>query len=257
VSRDFTFEIYEELLQAGLEAGYEHITVREYLSTAELPDRFIIHRHDVDRKPENALAMARLEAEYDISSTYYFRTITKTFKPELIQEIESLGHEIGYHYEDMDRADGDIEAAHASFSEHLDRIRTHATIDTVCMHGNPLTPHDNRDMWNGDRGFDTYGLLGEAYLSLDFVDVTYFSDTGRTWEDGDLKVKDNPVGSSTKSVQCQSTEQLIESLQTGEITRYYLLSHPNRWADTFGEYLTEYSKDMIVNVGKKGLQLVR
>ncbi|MFC3959091.1 hypothetical protein [Halovivax cerinus] len=257
MTRDFTYEIYEELLQAGLDAGYEHITVREYLDSDALPERFIIHRHDVDRKPENSLAMARLEAEYDIPSTYYFRTIDKTFQPELIREIEDLGHEIGYHYEDMDRVDGNVAEAHASFATHLERLREHATIDTVCMHGNPLTAHDNRDMWTGDRGFDEYGLLGEAYLSMDFVDVTYFSDTGRTWEDGDLKVKDHPVGESSKTVSADGTAELIELVAEARVPGLCLLSHPNRWAETTPEYVTEYSKDAVTNVGKRMLNLVR
>ncbi len=248
--------MYEQLLEAGLDAGYEHITVREYLSDESLPERFIIHRHDVDRKAENALAMARLEAKHGISATYYVRSIKKTFKPRLIKQLHELGHEVGYHYEDMDRADGDLEAAHLSFEAELARLRTLVPVETVCMHGNPLTAHDNRDMWES-RDFDTYDLLGEAYLSMDFVDVTYYSDTGRTWEDGDLKVKDNPVGESTKATQVGSTPQLIQQLRTGNETRYCLLSHPNRWADTVGEYLIELSKDTLTNVGKRGLQVVR
>ena len=257
MTRDFTFEIYEELLQAGLEAGYEHITMREYLSPGELPERFIIHRHDVDRKPENSLAMSRIEAKYDIQTTYYFRTIDKTFKPEMIQTIENLGHEIGYHYEDMDRAEGNIANAHELFQEHLKRLRKHATIDTVCMHGNPLTAYDNRDMWDAGRGFTEYGLLGEAYFSMDFVDVTYFSDTGRTWKDGNLKVKDNPVGKSEKTVQVDGTEQLIELVNRASVPRLCLLSHPNRWAENVGEYVIEFSKDALTNIGKRGINVVR
>jgi hypothetical protein len=256
VTRDFTFEIYEELLAASLDAGYEHITVREYLTREDLPDRFIIHRHDVDRKPKNALTMARLEGEYDISATYYFRTINKTLKPELISQVEDLGHEIGYHYEDMDRTDGNVDGAHESFSDHLGRLREIATIDTICMHGNPLTPYDNRDMWDGTQEFERYGLLGEAYLSMDFVDVTYFSDTGRTWEDGELKVKDNPVGESKKTVRADSTQELLELIDLKEFDRGCVLSHPNRWADDLPEYITERVKDMTVNLGKRGINLV-
>ncbi|ELY56414.1 hypothetical protein [Natronococcus jeotgali] len=256
MSRDFTFEIYEELLQASLEAGYEHLTVREYIGRKKLPEKFIIHRHDVDRKPENALAMAQIEARNGISSTYYFRTIEKTFRLDLIPEIEKLGHEIGYHYEDMDRADGDVDLAHQSFEAELARMRAIANIDTVCMHGNPLTRYDNRDMW-ANRSPSEYGLLGEAYISMDFVDVTYFSDTGRTWVDGDLKVKDHPVGESQKNIQVEDTNELIRIINDGEIHRLCLLSHPNRWAATKSEYMAELAKDTTTNVGKTVLTLLR
>lgn len=257
MTRDFTFDIYEKLLEVGLDANYEHITVQEYLSAEDLPERFIIHRHDVDRKPENALAMAQLEAKHDIPTTYYFRTIDKTYKPEMMREMEELGHEIGYHYEDMDRADGDIEAAHESFVDELQRVREHATVDTICMHGNPLTSYDNRNMWNGSAKFDEYGLLGEAYLSMDFVDITYFSDTGRTWKDGDLKVKDNPVGESEKNVQVGGTDELIELVRAKELERLCLLSHPNRWAQTPPEYFIEFGKDQLMNLGKLSINAVR
>jgi aminoglycoside N3'-acetyltransferase len=257
---EFTFERYGALLDAGLEAGYAFLTLREYLSTdrESLPERFIVLRHDVDRKPENAASMARIEADRDVPSTYYFRTIEKTFQPELIQGIEALGHEIGYHYEDMDRADGDIERAHESFATHLGRLRDVATVDTVCMHGNPLTPHDNRDMWDDgeSEGYERYGLLGEAYLSMDFTDVTYFSDTGRTWLDGALKIKDYTVGEASKDVQVDTTTELIDLLEMGRLPRLCLLAHPNRWAGTRPELGAEYSKDVATNLAKRGLNAI-
>ncbi|MFP8891071.1 hypothetical protein ACLI4U_15080 [Natrialbaceae archaeon A-CW2] len=257
MTRDFTFEMYEKLLQAGLEAGYHHLTVREYLSRDNLPERFIIHRHDVDRKPENSLAMARLEARYGISSTYYFRTIEKTFKPKIIREIESLGHEIGYHYEDLDRASGDVDAAHESFSRELEKVRSHATIDTVCMHGNPLTSYDNRAMWNNSRNLKEYRLLGEAYLSIDFVDLTYFSDTGRTWADGYLKIKDKPAGRTKKNINAEITSDLIISILNEDVERLYILSHPNRWAQSTPEFVSEVTKDRLTNLGKRGIKIIR
>lgn len=257
MTRDFTFQAYEELLTAGLEAGYEHLTVREYLSRDSFPDRFVIHRHDVDRKPENSLQMARIEAEHGVSSTYYFRTIDKTFKPAIFREIDDLGHEIGYHYEDMDRADGDIDDAHRSFEVELERLREHVPIKTVCMHGNPLTAHDNRNLWADDRGFEAYDLLGEAYLSMDFEDVTYFSDTGRTWQDGALKIKDHTMGEGSKQVTAQSTFDLVSILSECDVQRACLLSHPNRWADGPVEYIAESMKDISVNAVKYSINLVR
>ena len=257
MTRDFTFATYETLLQTGLDAGYTHLTVREYLSRETLPERFIIHRHDVDRKPGNALEMARLEAEYDIPSTYYVRTIDKTFRPELIREIHSLGHEIGYHYEDMDRAGGAVERAHESFERELERLRELVPVETVCMHGNPLTSYDNRNMWTDDRCVAEYDLLGEAYLSMDFEDVTYFSDTGRTWRDGALKIKDHTMGEGSKHVTAGSTHDLVSLLADNELERACLLSHPNRWADGSLEYIAESIKDRSINVVKHGLNAVR
>lgn len=278
---DFTYATYRDLLNAGLTAGYEFLTVEEYLrrkpsdteavgpspdaaaSTGTpkadggnaLPEKFVILRHDVDRKPENALAMARLEAEHGISGTYYVRTIGKTFKPDLIRRIEALGHEVGYHFEDLDRTDGDQEAALESFRTELAKLRTIVDIETVCMHGNPLTPHDNRDLLKG-ADFDEFDLLGEAYLSADFTDLTYFSDTGRTWRDGPLKVKDHTMGEGEKHVQVDTTFELIGLLLRQEVDHGYLLVHPNRWAGSYPEFVSEHAKDTAVNVVKRGMNLL-
>jgi len=249
--RDFTYDMYDALLEAFLEEGYTFVTVREYLLKKDLPDKLVVFRHDVDRKPENALDFARIEADKGVSSTYYFRTIGKTFKPSLIHEIESMDHEIGYHYEDMDRAGGDVDTAMKFFADHLERLRIHVNIDTVCMHGNPLTSHDNRDIWSNDTSqFDQFDLAGEAYLSVDFTDLMYFSDTGRVWRDGALKIKDHPVGADTKSVQVDGTVDLIDHVRNGDTDRFYLLTHPNRWAGDPIELFIEASKDAVTNVGK-------
>ncbi|MBX0323157.1 hypothetical protein EGH21_08965 [Halomicroarcula sp. F13] len=257
MTRDFTDDAYAALLDTALDAGYDFLTVREYVRRESLPDRFLILRHDVDRKPENSVRFARIEAERDVSSTYYVRTIEKVFDPEKIERLEALGHEVGYHYEDLDRADGDVEAARASFADHLARLREYATVDTVCMHGNPLTPHDNRDMWADPTDLEPYGLVGEAYLSMDFTDVTYFSDTGRTWRDGALKIKDHTMGEGEKRVGADSTADLRALLRSHRVDRACLLTHPNRWADSTPELVAEAAKDAITNVGKRGLTLLR
>ena len=255
---DFTYEAYEGLIRAAVANDYPFLTVREYLRRDERPERFVVMRHDVDRKPGNALDMARMEADAGVSTTYYFRTTDGVFDPEIVREIESLGHEIGYHYEDLDRTGGDAEAAHESFARHLSRVRDVADVSTVCMHGNPLTPHDNRDMWRrGDEpdgyGFEAYDVDGEAYLSVDFTDVTYFTDTNRTWYDARTTVNDWPVGPSEKDLQVGSTYELIDLVESRRIDRLYLLAHPNRWAGSYPEYAAEVAKDAVIDLGKWGL----
>lgn len=252
--RDFTYDAYANLLDAGSDAGLSFLTVRQYLSGGGLPEGFVVMRHDVDRKPGNAADFARIEAERGIASTYYVRTVEETFDPETIREIEALGHEVGYHYEDLDRADGDVAAARASFESNLERLRRVATVDTVCMHGNPLTPHDNRDIWGDDPDYGAYGLLGEAYLSMDFGEVLYFSDTGRTWRDGALKVEDHTVGEDRKRTQVGTTRELVDLLRSRPDDRFCVLAHPDRWAGSRLEWASETAFDLSKNAAKYALQ---
>lgn len=253
MSADFTYERYAELLKTCGAQDVPTFTVREYLTADTLPDQFVILRHDVDRKPGNALDFARIEAAYGVQSTYYVRTVEETFDPELLRELEALGHEVGYHYEDLDRADGDTAGARLSFVANLARMRQYVTVDTVCMHGNPLTPHDNRDMWGPSPAFGQHDLLGEAYLSMDFTDVLYYSDTGRTWLDGTLKIKDHTVGAARDPPPARTTGDL-QSLVTETDEPLCLLTHPDRWAGGGVERLTETAFDTAKNVAKYGLQ---
>jgi hypothetical protein len=253
VTGEFTTDAYADLLAAIEDAGLESLTVREYLSRESLPERFVVLRHDVDRRPGTADRMARLEAERGVRSTYYYRT--STFDAE---RVERLGHEVGYHYEDYVRASGDVEGAHCLFANNLRVFRRACSVDTVCMHGNPLSPHDNRDMWTDDGapGFEKYGLLGEAYLSMDFADVTYFSDTGRTWRDGDLKIKDHTMGDGEKTVTADTTTELAARFRDGDLDRACVLAHPDRWADSLPELVAVHSLDRAVNLVKRGMRLV-
>lgn len=63
----------------------------------------MVLRHDVDELAVNALAMARLEHDMGIAASYYFRIVKQSNNPAVIHQIVQLGHEIGYHYEDLNK----------------------------------------------------------------------------------------------------------------------------------------------------------
>ena len=65
----------------------------------------------MDLKAENSLATARIEHGLGVKASYYFRIVPQSNKPDIIKEIASMGHEIGYHYEDMSICEGDTEKA--------------------------------------------------------------------------------------------------------------------------------------------------
>jgi hypothetical protein len=137
---DFTESIFHNMLAAFIQKGYTFVS---FNSSEVLPNfKMILLRHDVDLKPENSLATAKLEHSLGIKGTYYFRIIPQTLKPEIIKEIADLGHEIGYHYEDMDLVHADnldkhIDLAYESFQKNLEILSKIVPITTICMHGSP------------------------------------------------------------------------------------------------------------------------
>ena len=68
---DFTLQKYKELCEAILKE-YTPLTIESYLMKKP-SGKLVILRHDVDRKPETALRMAKMEKYLGITSTYYFR----------------------------------------------------------------------------------------------------------------------------------------------------------------------------------------
>ena len=55
----------------------------------------------MDRKPGNALVIAKIEKEIGIKASYYFRIVKESYDEDVIRQIAEMGHEIGYHYENL------------------------------------------------------------------------------------------------------------------------------------------------------------
>lgn len=250
--RDFTLAKYQELILALLDARYTPLTVRDYLEGQHRGQRCVVLRHDVDRRPGNALAMAALEADLGIAATYYFRH-PATFIPEVIARVQTLGHEVGYHYEVFAKARGDYTEAIGLFGRELAEFRELCDVKTICMHGSPLSRYDNRDLWKA-YDFQTFGIVGEAYLSMAEKGLCYFTDTGRNWG-GKHSVRDAMPGAGTAPV--ETTDDLVRWIGDGGVEGLYLTVHPERWAVSERGWAVGYAMDLVMNAGKSMLVAMR
>jgi hypothetical protein len=251
--RDFTMAKYGELCRVLLGAGYTPVTVEQYLAGGS-GGRTVILRHDVDRKPENALKMAELEHALGVVSTYYFRH-PHTFIPEIIEQVLSFGHEVGYHYEVLAKAKGDYEEAIGLFARELEEFRSLCDVKTICMHGSPLSRYDNRDLWKR-YDFGEFGLVGEAYLSMAGKGLRYLTDTGRNWG-GKHSVRDAMPGAEAVPLSVATTDDLARWIGSAGEEGLYLTVHPERWAVSEGEWAIGSLTDLAVNMGKTVLQVMR
>jgi hypothetical protein len=251
---DFTMGKYMDLCQAIVSSGYAPMTVRAYLEMQNLPSKLVVVRHDVDAPPKNELRTALIETGLGMSATYYFRYNDRVFQPDVMKRIAAMGHEIGYHYETLDKAKGDSEKALEMFKCEIAKFREVVDVKTISMHGNPLTRWDNRDMWR-KYDFRELGVLGEAYLS--FRDIVYLSDTGRTWGAAH-KVKDKLFsGVDGEEQPCitsevHSTDDVIKLIKSGRFHRLYLLTHAARWGNNTFDWAVSLLQDTAVNTVKWG-----
>jgi len=257
--KDFTFAAYKRYLHA-IQASFSNVLrFDEFFLLDPKPDCFCLIRHDVDRKPENALEMARVEYEFSISATYYFRARANVFKPEIIKEVENLGHEIGYHYESLSDKKGDVRRALRDFETNLSRFRTIAPVRTISMHGSPLSSIDNRDLWrdldNHNLLINKWNILGETYLDIDYSDIAYINDTGRNWCSNKANIRDRVESHFTPGF--ESGEQLYQYLTSKPEPRMVFQIHPERWSDSITDYYVRFFVDTTMNAGKQIVNLLR
>lgn len=251
--KDFTVKTYSALLDALIEAGYTFQTFRDYLA-APL-ERVVILRHDVDKRPENSLCFAELEHAKQLKSSYFFRVVPESLQPDKLLAIAKMGHEIGYHYEDMDLAKGDLVKALDSFERNLQTLRKLASIDTICMHGSPLSKYDNKELW---RHYDyrKYGIIGEPYFDLDYSKIFYITDTGRKWNNTQASIRDKVE--SPFQIELKSTAHLIELLKHDAMPEQMMINtHPQRWNDGWLLWGRELVGQTVKNVVKRYALRVR
>ena len=243
---DFTLDQYAALCSTIKMSKYQAVTVRDYLAGVQRDKYLIIMRHDVEEDARKALDMARVEHSYGIQATYYFRMKNKVYVPDIMDQIASYHHEIGYLYETLDKTNGDMEKAIMLFAVELAMLRERYDIKTACMH--PLTEYDNKKIWEKCK-LAKFNLLGDPYLSMDYNQMLFLSDSGRTWL----------VASSTLSpmVKVEHTSDLIDLINDGRHERICILTHPEIWSKNIVGFLGFYLLGLALNAGKRLLSVYR
>ena len=277
---DFTTEKITQLYKALLQQGFSFFTFKEYLEN-KTPSKYIILRHDVEQKYAIALKFAQIQHSLGIKGTYYFRILPECFKPEVVRKIAELGHEVGYHYDDLAQCKGDYGKAIARFEKNLNTLRSIAPVATICMDGSPLSKYDNKDLWNvtpspslslpqspppslppsPPRPYHAYNLLGEPYFDLDFNKVFYLTDTGRRWDGWKVSVRDKVPQQEQwikQGLVFHTTEDIIKAATKGQLPDKIMFTfHPQRWNDCFLPWMKELFLQRVKNVVKRVLLKMR
>lgn len=241
---DFTLKKYRDLLAALY--GYGNVSLR----------------HDVDQKPQNSLATAKIESELGWKATYYFRAVPQSWDEEIIRQIAGLGHEIGYHYECLTTCNGDVDAAWADFKTNLSKLATVVgkPITKICMHGSPRSPWDSKDIWE-KYDYHSVGVESEPYLDTDFSRTFYLTDTGRRWDGFKVSVRDRIPEYQDKwekeHLVFHNTDDVIMAAKEGNLPKIVMITtHPQRWNDSFVPWMRELLLQNAKNLVKR-LMIVR
>jgi hypothetical protein len=279
---DFTLKTYQSLLKSLLEQNYAFQTFQEYLEKPK--SKTIILRHDVDKLPKNSLQFAQIQHKLGIKGSYYFRIVPQSFVPEIIEKIASLGHEIGYHYEDIDLAvkssqfkvssskfqEKDVvEKAIELFEKNLIELRKYFPVNTICMHGSPLSKYDNKLLWKY-YNYKDFGIIGEPYFDVDFSNVLYFTDTGRKWDGAKVSIRDKVANHKSQitpenyrdhklpTLLFHSTNDIIKAATKKQLPNQIMFTfHPQRWTDKPLPWVKELLLQNTKNAAKYFLNKLR
>lgn len=175
----FTYDHYDEIITEAKDK-FEFST----FTTPPDSQRRIYLRHDVDVSLEDAVKMAQLEADHDISATYfvalnspYYNLLNDT-QIERVRKLSRLGHSIGFHVDErapyvssFDSLDGTLSKVHEFLSQLM-------PLDKVISFHMP-----------SEYEFTTTTAIGSfinAYSKKfnNGSSVKYLSDSGRRWREG-------------------------------------------------------------------------
>lgn len=202
---DFTFERYKEFLLRAKE-NYDFVFFNNYSQCK----KYIVLRHDVDYSVESALAMAEIENEINIKSTFLFYlrcSFYNMLEPgeiDKIKQIQSLGHNIGIHFDvnsyeiknaiDLERA---LNFEKEIFSKFID-----GNLDTFSFHNPTLIAGNEFDS-------EEYAGLINTY-SKKWKSKKYCSDSNGYWR----------------------YERLFDLVLSNQYSEIQVLVHPGHWNKT-------------------------
>ena len=260
---DFTLKTYKKLISTLKNQGFSFQFFQGFIEKPE--QKTIILRHDVDLKPQNALATAIIENKLGIQGSYYLRMVPESYDVGIIKQIADLGHEIGYHYETMDTTSEKlrvkskklkeedkerlIDSAYQEFCENLERFRKIYPVKTICMHGSPRSAFDNRDIW-GKYDYKQLGIIGEPYFDIDFDKVFYLTDTGRCWNGYKFSVRDKMPQQerwNSEGLVFRTTNDIIKAAKENRLPNQIMITvHPQRWTNN----PLQWTKELILQNAK-------
>lgn len=263
---DFTYLRYNQLLKSFYLNGFTFNTFTQFLlnvknSTAIVNNRInlkeiIILRHDVEQHYENALEFAELQSRCGIKGTYFFRILPKQFNTAIVKKIAELGHEVGYHYDDLTQCKGNHKKAILRFEKNLQLLRKIAPVTSICMDGSPLSKYDNKSLWD-KYDYREFGIIGEPYFDVDFNETFYLTDTGRRWDGWKTSVRDK-VPQQEEWVKhglvFYSTNDIIKAAKEGCLPNKIMMTfHPQRWHDKPLPWMKELVVQNVKNEVKRVL----
>jgi len=172
----FTHEWYKSFLTHLQEQGYSFETFPGPISEGT-----IFLRHDVDLSLIDALAMAEIEADVGVQSTYCVHLSSPLYNPfdrentAAIQDIQSLGHDIALHFSSHNYWEGKEPSTAAVEMRVQKEI---AALEAVTDDLSEAVSFHRPPEWALDAEFESFI---NTYSPRYFSEITYISESSQRW----------------------------------------------------------------------------
>jgi hypothetical protein len=223
--------------------------------------KWIALKHDVETNVAKALELAKIEARYNIRATYYVQADLLDANHKILQEIQSFGHEVTYHYDVLDANGGDFQKATQEFKKNIENFESYGfEVKTVCPHGNPVMI---RDGWNSNKDFfresttqqqfpDILDIVVQLSDRLDY-NYTYISDAGYGFKEI-VNIKNNDIKNDGDKKISNHTKllELIKNTKESVI----LSTHPHRWEATALSFIVRVYLFKVLRIIARGVSKI-
>ncbi len=224
------------------------VTAREVLKGIA-SSTYVVLKHDVETDVSKAYKMAVIERQHGHRGTYYIQAYLLENKEnvKMLQEMQSMGHEISYHYDVMDSNKGDIDKAIVEFEQNKETFEKNGfVVETVCQHGNPVIERigytSNRDFFRNEKVRELYSNIAD--IMVDFpeksgTEYSYYSDAGRVFKKIYDPFTNDIVNSDEKNIAYDNLDDLLKTIAMND--NCIISVHPHRWTSSAMVYILKTS----------------
>ena len=184
---EFTYKDYEKSLYQALDNNHSVLSSMRFVNLIrnnDLPEKFVILRHDCERDLSKAYKMAKIENKLGIQSSFFIRLHSEWYnlsQPEAykyLEKISNLGHEIGLHYEPKFYREINCEFIEGIKND-IKFLNNFFEIKSISAHQPLLHPPNKED-------FDSLELI-DMYTSPYLKNIPYYSDSGMNFREYSLE----------------------------------------------------------------------
>ena len=172
------------------------LSMFDFVDFTELTEGKAVLRHDVEYSPKRALEIAKIDAEHNIKSSFFFQVLSTCYNlfsvdnREIVYEILSMGHKIGLHVYCSFVSDYKLNDLESEILKQKNLINSVVKVDRFCLHRPKLWMLEQND----DYICDMLNAYGKSYFNYPKPKhVKYFADSMHQWKYGYPSYKNDKI----------------------------------------------------------------